>query len=524
QPVVTTIIQELDVAYVQQSFDIVFNVVSNPVTVTWDNCCRISTLLDGNNDQNWRLRTIISADPPNTKSPKSTSLPLVYATAGVDNQIFMPSVAFDNTVNRFRIAVGGANASTTESFLNTAVPLSATGQPALTLDPSGVIHFTPRTNSAFPALYAFQMMIGSYDQNNGLRGEVPLDLIFSVQAPAVAIKTAAVSAPQNLYTIPIGTTQTFDVTATLTPQDAISAQYTGVINNTPLPSGATFTKVSGGTGVGSTVYRFSWTPQLGMSSTNVCFQAVYSAPATTVVSAGLECVTLNLGAIETRLTLAGPATGFVGDTPEFTATLTRHVPDATPEDAPLPQRTVLFQVEGPDHVLGPVVSALTGSTGDAHVHLQLPKTGGNRVTAPFAAIANELLQSSAATTNVTVQGNSRLAAPTTATNPPPSVGFASAVSALLTALPSGNPAPPGNAVDFTIHPDASAPTVVSGPTDATGVATAAFTAAVAGASYTAEASFAGNNDLTASGPSAPTPFTVYQRVKLSLAPSSPLLA
>ena len=48
---------------------------------------------------------VINADTTfGTKSPLSTSLPLLYVTAGVNEVIFLPTTAFDNFVNQFRFA------------------------------------------------------------------------------------------------------------------------------------------------------------------------------------------------------------------------------------------------------------------------------------------------------------------------------------------------------------------------------------------------------------------------------------
>ena len=55
-------------------------VMNNGVKAVWTNQNRLSQLLEGNNDIPWRIATTIDASPGNTKSPKSSSLPMVSFT------------------------------------------------------------------------------------------------------------------------------------------------------------------------------------------------------------------------------------------------------------------------------------------------------------------------------------------------------------------------------------------------------------------------------------------------------------
>ena len=112
--------------------------------------------------------------------------------------------------------------------------------------------------------------------------------------------------------------------------------------------------------------------------------------------------------------------------------------------------------------------------------MQLAKAGTNTITATFTAIANGFLQSSSASTSVVVKANSSLGTIAVGSNPNPSLGFPATVSVPLLAQPSGNPAPPGNVVTFTITAPDTTVITVTGTTDSTGLAAAQFTPALLG--------------------------------------------
>ena len=153
-PTVTAVDAANDTLYGTQTFTLTYPATSNPVKVTFANCCRLSTLLDGNNDANMPVAALIDITK-GTRSPKSTSLPVINVTVGVQNDVLIPTVAFDNFTNRIRVA------TTTESGLPNTQPVAPSVFSIDSFTP-GLLHFTPRV----AGLYAVQLIITSYDASS----------------------------------------------------------------------------------------------------------------------------------------------------------------------------------------------------------------------------------------------------------------------------------------------------------------------------------------------------------------------
>jgi hypothetical protein len=65
-----------------------------PLRATWDFCCRISTLQDGNSDRDARM-TLDIFWQNGTKSPRSAAVPILQVIQGVSNLVFIPTISFD---------------------------------------------------------------------------------------------------------------------------------------------------------------------------------------------------------------------------------------------------------------------------------------------------------------------------------------------------------------------------------------------------------------------------------------------
>jgi hypothetical protein len=501
-PVVSSVISERDLFYGQFAFDLTFSTTSNPVQLDWTNCCRLSQILEGNNDQNWRMLTIIDAAPPNTKSPISTSLPLITVTTGQTNTLFFPSQSFDNTINKFRISTFA------ESQLPKVVPTGF----VLSTVTQGAATFVPPVSG----LYAVQMMITSFDSNNVARSSVPLDLLLEAKPFSAANPTLALTANGPLVrTVSVGSTLNFVVTAALTPA---SSSFTVSISNTPLPAGATFTPVCAPClGNVNTDYQFSWSPTLTSVSSVICFQAI-ALPVggtSTVISPGMLCMTINIGALPTSM-IANPANGVCGGPVNLLAQLSR-----TADLSPMTARPLSFSLNSdPSTVLCTPAATLTNTTGWAKCSFTstAPINPPADYTAKFSAVVNEFLESSASSSVLISK------AATTSLNVPvlttlASVGYPLGVSAVLNRIytDGGLFAPAGQPVDFTLTQPSAPPISSTGNVvGLAGLASATISPGpMATGSHSIQAFFAGSSCLF--GPATNTvSFPVYQRTQLSV--------
>jgi hypothetical protein len=159
-------------------------------------CCRISTLLEANNDQSWIIRTVVGIDmgSPN-RSPVSSSLPIITLQRGVPNTFAIPAADPDGEPLSFRFATGA------ESGLVTSPP---TG---MAMTPAGVITWTPTISG----LYAMQVIISD------TRGAtIPLDVILNVVTAAGTAPTVTINGSPTPVTFLVspGTLVAFTVAGT----------------------------------------------------------------------------------------------------------------------------------------------------------------------------------------------------------------------------------------------------------------------------------------------------------------------
>jgi len=492
-PTVTSVDAGNDTLYATQTFTLTYPIASSPVRVVFTNCCRLSTLLDGNNDQNMQVAAVID-HTLGTRSPRSVSLPVISVMAGVQNDIVIPTVAFDNYTNRIRVA------TTTES----ALPVTQPAAPSVfSVDPSvpGLVHFTPRV----AGFYAMQLIITSYDANGVPKASVPLDFMF--RAAAATPLSATVSSPSTTYTANVGVPLTANVNATLIPQDATA---TGGINHTALPAGMSFT-VPLHNGVGTTTGVINYTPTLASTSSVVCFQSVYTKSGVVVAtSAGQLCLTFNIAALPTTLTGAfvgvqGGAPAAVGNPMTVQATLTRTV-----DNSPLAGRQVSFSfIDDPATIIG---TATTNASGVATLTFTPTTVSGPRtMQANFAAIVNEYLASSDFLAVPAVSGFS----PSVSVQQPPNGLVGSAVPIAGQLLRLVTPAGPvvGAPLSFTMTAPGGGTTTLLATTNASGVANGSMTPTTRGV-HTITAQYSGGGGAATSTAMS---FTMYQRVLLSMA-------
>ncbi len=498
-PIVSQIIPTQDTMYARQVVYLVFP-MSAQVRLTWQNGARISQLLDGNNDQPWRISTLVDLyGGAITKSPQASSSAIITVFTGQNNVITLPGQSFDNLTNQWRVA------TTAESLLPNPVPAAPS---VFTINSqSGVINFTPRTTG----FYGAQLILTSYDFNGIARVSVPIDLIFQAVAPSAVYSAALTTGDgQTTYTATVGQPFSYTMRSTLTPANA---GYTGTINNPVLPPGAS-TSQPACTGAAPCVKTFNWTPTASSSPAIVCYTSVYTSGQTLIAQSPQQlCVTVNIAAQATTMTTSA-ASGVAGGGPlVLSATLRR-----TFDSAPLAGRIVDFSF--PSDPTNPpwtgTASALTNSSGVATVTVTPTRTvmPPAQFTASFAAIAGELLASSS-TSSLAITG---AATALTASGVPATthVGNTLTVAATLTRVTA--PAGPLGArtVQFVLTGPSGSTVSNSAVTNMNGEAAVTFPAPTERGSYSLTATFAGDGNHEPSSVS--NTINVYQKTQMATAP------
>jgi hypothetical protein len=211
-------------------------------TAGWSLCCRLSSLLDGNNDQNASLFTTVNVGTPFNNSPVVSLPAIVYLSIGQAAATF--SVAGndpDGNNLTYRLATQA------ESGLVTASPVG------LTLSTAGLVTFNT-TGKTGGERYSLQIMV-----EDGLT-KVPVDIFIQMvgsSQPPVFVHPTPMH-PGNDFTVAIGTLLNFTVSATDPENQAVT------LNPISVPSGVTHSPalpVTGAVG-GAATTTFSWTPTL----------------------------------------------------------------------------------------------------------------------------------------------------------------------------------------------------------------------------------------------------------------------
>ena len=207
-------------------------------------CCRLSTLLENNHDQNFLITTKVSIGGAVTQSPQSSLSPIIYCPSTGTCTFRIPAIDLEP----------GATATyafspQSLSDLPTPVPTGPAG--AATISATG--QFSWNTTGASVGLYATQVQIGETDSSGtALPTYIVDDFIIDVvngQLPAFVAPT-----PANGSTLTAYATQplTFQVAAQ-TPNTGATVSVSPVV----LPAGAALTCPAPGA---STSCTFAWTP------------------------------------------------------------------------------------------------------------------------------------------------------------------------------------------------------------------------------------------------------------------------
>jgi len=212
--------------------------LTTDVTAFFTNCCRISSLQQGNNDQNYRTETRVTLSNPTNRPPVGSTLPIFYVQTGLPAaQIQLNASDPDNDPISFAIS------SSAQSGLVTTIPAIVTS-----LSSSGLL--TINTN-AIPInrQYAMQVMVSD---TKGAR--IPLDFIIQVVGVSNPPIFDYAVTPLNASTIKVqpGTPINFTVKARdVDPGSTVS------LNTSGIPAGAS---ISAQSGTNPVQFTFSWTP------------------------------------------------------------------------------------------------------------------------------------------------------------------------------------------------------------------------------------------------------------------------
>eukprot|EP00457_Paulinella_chromatophora_P000014 gb/GEZN01000014.1/.p1 GENE.gb/GEZN01000014.1/~~gb/GEZN01000014.1/.p1 ORF type:complete len:4933 (-),score=561.68 gb/GEZN01000014.1/:135-14933(-) len=246
------------------------------ILFSYDRCCRLTTILDGNGYQYWIMQGTI---PRSQKySPRTTGLPREYFEVGRPIDYRVPGKHAENHPLVYDVS------QASESGLMNSLPSGPPykfGQMKLNSS-NGVVSWTPEVTG----LFALQFKI--IDQTSTPPTTVPLDFLMEVtprclqsdnncnHAPSLysnsVLKTPEGELYVNLYP---GVQFTFDICA----KDQDAGDSLTIESSLP-PSGRTssFFKQPNTDSLGNLIgnpvcYDFSWAPRLGDTDFNICFKA-----------------------------------------------------------------------------------------------------------------------------------------------------------------------------------------------------------------------------------------------------------
>lgn len=239
--------------------NITYDVPSNVIGfwMYYYECCRLSTLLEGNNDQYALLFTYVNMTS-RWRSPISTGLPREYFLVNQPVSFRVPAISPDDYPLTYALA------DSSESALPYGVPCGSStwnpcpaGQALSVNSQTGEVSWTPKV----VGVYAVQFKI-----SDGA-SQIYLDFLMDVKSICDTCNKAPYfdPLPPTDITISAGQERVIDIVAVdPNPTDTIT------IVNSVLPEGATFVPISTGN---PAVSRFRWTPSIDQSSGVVCFKA-----------------------------------------------------------------------------------------------------------------------------------------------------------------------------------------------------------------------------------------------------------
>ena len=213
-----------------------------PFSLTGDNCCRISSLVNAG-DESFLYRTVVDLRNGNLGSPVS-SIPIIVQVPLGLNTIPIPVADPDGDPVTLRFATGN------ESGIFT-LPVAGPNPP-IALDSNGNLVWNT-TGGRVGAKYALQVVLE--ENHQGALGAVPLDFLLELVG-ANANLPPTCSGTSGNHVIEVGAT----FVANITGVDPEGLPLT--VNTIGLPPGASVSPASGTTVASPALVSFSWTPTL----------------------------------------------------------------------------------------------------------------------------------------------------------------------------------------------------------------------------------------------------------------------
>jgi len=243
-------------------------------TATISKCCRLSTLLEENQDKYFYIRSVVNTNQ-RTASPITTGMPREFFQLGKPVSFRIPAVSTLGNTMTYALATTEESALTIPVPCGQNVPSHSSRCDAARLrvdSTTGAFTWTPNV----AGLYAVQVRI--------TEGPVATYLDFIMEVLADCSENCNnppyfSPVPPAVVTVYTGTAFTFDISAK--DDDVID---TVTITTSVLPDGATFVEMVPGN---PTTWRLSWAPTIDQTSVNICFKARDSRGS---FSVGNQCV------------------------------------------------------------------------------------------------------------------------------------------------------------------------------------------------------------------------------------------
>jgi len=257
-----------------------------PITLDISGCCRISSLTEGNNDQSYRIATVVDLTKGN-RSPRYDGFLRLHVPVAAPMAVNLPTSAFEGLSNVTAIAPAAFSLLPFARPVGIAACAAAgcdcfgtdAGQcaNALSVSPPSHVSWTPQVAGR----YAVQFAVTSRDFSGVPKSSVPVDMIIEVQpacpsCPVVTVPATVSAAVGTPLSLPVSVTRP-------TPSESL------YLASTELPAGATLAPMQA---FGSLSATLQWTPAAGdLGQRTVCFQA---SDATGALSLGDTCTVITV--------------------------------------------------------------------------------------------------------------------------------------------------------------------------------------------------------------------------------------
>jgi hypothetical protein len=231
-----------------------------PVRIFWDSNARVSTLADNNNDQPFRVESVMSATP-NAASPAASILPIVTVAHGLPAaKFFIPAADVEGDTLTWSVSPTG------RSRLVTPVPNGASNAgPTLSINPAtGEVTWNTAAENP-PGCFRCEFFAVQFLVTDSKGGETPVDALLRLVPNQGVAPEALINGTTAPYLVSVRPGN--PVSFTLAGVDA-DPGATVMLTSGALPPGATMTPSlpTGGPGnAPGTSSVFDWTPTLAQA-------------------------------------------------------------------------------------------------------------------------------------------------------------------------------------------------------------------------------------------------------------------